>query len=596
MTINPDTGLPYTTWTSLGAAGALTGAEIAAVVQNGVSVRTTTQAIANLTNYDASFIILNTVAALQAATVPTAVTTIQLLGYYAVNDGGGSVLAKSTIASYQFQSADGAYWHIIYLNGYDIRQFGASTALSDNGPFINSCLAALPSNKGRALVGPGNFLYSTAITCTGKFGVYIIGNGGVGPGAATSSLLSFTGTGSGTAIDMAGSYGTWITDLYMLYTNSGFTGTLVSPGAPATQNAHSGMERITIAGTPHTANKLIDLSYAQNFTLRNFAISGASGMGAVVGPASGAFATVIKIMDGEFNNCVVPPLANAADSWNIDSVIFEALTDGTAGAYRETGSHTTARALSFTNGCWFGDVTVDGGTWISTAATSFTLRDSLMGAQSATPGASIGVSLSAAKGADIRGNTFTFIGTVVSLGGTCTNISYGGNEESSCGTIIANPANAFPAPTGAVTGNAPPATSTTGTDTTPSVTETYICQLQIPTASSVTGVALLNGSAVAGNIQLFVANATGTVVAATASTAASGTAAYQRVPLTAVTYFPAGIYFVCLQCSNTGMRFRAQPFGNFGASKKTGTVYGTLATVTPPTTFTADLGPIAGLY
>jgi hypothetical protein len=146
------------------------------------------------------------------------------------------------------------------------------------------------------------------------------------------------------------------------------------------------------------------------------------------------------------------------------------------------------------------------------------------------------------------------------------------------------------------TGGMPARVSTDGTDTTPSITETYIAEVLIPDPVLLTGIALFNGSAVAGNIKLGLANALGAVVASTASTAAAGTDGYQRVAFSATYWAAPGTYYVLLQCSNTGMRFNSHNFGNFGASKKTGETYGTLTTVTPPTTFTADLGPIASLY
>lgn len=147
------------------------------------------------------------------------------------------------------------------------------------------------------------------------------------------------------------------------------------------------------------------------------------------------------------------------------------------------------------------------------------------------------------------------------------------------------------------TGGISPSSATFGTDTTPVITETYIAEIVIPAGTTVTGIALLNGSAVAGNIKLAIADSSGLVLHETASTAASGTAAYQRVPLTSVLYASeTATYYILLQNSSASNRFRSLPFGNFGASKKTGETYGTWTQVTPPTTFTADLGPIAGLY
>ncbi len=149
------------------------------------------------------------------------------------------------------------------------------------------------------------------------------------------------------------------------------------------------------------------------------------------------------------------------------------------------------------------------------------------------------------------------------------------------------------------TGGVPPQTSSDGTDVTPSISETYICEVFVPGPGSVTvtGVAVFLGSANAGNIKLALADCNGNVVASTASTAASGTDAYQRVPFSS-SYSAVGpaTYYVLLQNANTGNRFNAHAFGNFGASKKTGETYGTFTTITVPTTFTADLGPMASLY
>lgn len=147
------------------------------------------------------------------------------------------------------------------------------------------------------------------------------------------------------------------------------------------------------------------------------------------------------------------------------------------------------------------------------------------------------------------------------------------------------------------TGNIRPTSSTFGTDTTPVVTETYIAEITIPAGTTVTGVALLNGSAVAGNVKLALADSSGLVLRETASTAASGTAAFQRIALTNLLYsHETATYYILLQCNNTSNRFRSLPFGNFGSSKKTGEVFGTWTQVTPPTTFTPDLGPVVSLY
>lgn len=143
--------------------------------------------------------------------------------------------------------------------------------------------------------------------------------------------------------------------------------------------------------------------------------------------------------------------------------------------------------------------------------------------------------------------------------------------------------------------------STDGTDTTPVVTETYIGELPVPGSLRTTGFALLNGSAVAGNVVVILYNAAGAVIttSALAGTAQAGVAALQRIPWIKPINLPPGIYYVGVQFNNVAARFRANLFGNFGQAKKTGEVFGTptsIAALPPPTTFAANVGPIGGLY
>jgi hypothetical protein len=151
------------------------------------------------------------------------------------------------------------------------------------------------------------------------------------------------------------------------------------------------------------------------------------------------------------------------------------------------------------------------------------------------------------------------------------------------------PAVPYAGPTVFHSGGAAPMTTTTGTE--------YICEVHVPLNATLTGVSLLNGSAVSGNITVILYDSNGAILANSASTAQSGTAAYQKVPF-ATAYNAKGPakYFIGLQVDNTTARFRSHILGNFGASKKTSQTYGTLTTLTPPTTFTTGLGPIADVY
>ncbi len=150
------------------------------------------------------------------------------------------------------------------------------------------------------------------------------------------------------------------------------------------------------------------------------------------------------------------------------------------------------------------------------------------------------------------------------------------------------------------TGGIPAQVSTDGTDATPSTTETYWAQVFVPANCSVTGAAIFNGSATgSGNITVYLSDSASGQIAASASTAISGTDAYQRVAFTGGPIAVKGpaTYYVMTQYNNTASRFNTHTFGDFRAGKLTATTYGTY----PPswsiaTTFTASLGPIASLY
>lgn len=148
-------------------------------------------------------------------------------------------------------------------------------------------------------------------------------------------------------------------------------------------------------------------------------------------------------------------------------------------------------------------------------------------------------------------------------------------------------------------GGVAPIATTTGTELVAATTESYVVEMFIPFNCTITGIAILNATAVAGNIQMSLADTTGAIIAAaqTASTAASGTGAYQQVPFAVAYAAKAGRYFVVLQANNTGYKLRTHVLGNFTAGKLTGGTYGTFTTVASLIgTFVTGLGPICDTY
>lgn len=186
----------------------------------------------------------------------------------------------------------------------------------------------------------------------------------------------------------------------------------------------------------------------------------------------------------------------------------------------------------------------------------------------------------------------------VAILGTSGAVTFAGAVSPGGGIAAADGLTATPR--NAHTGGNPPQASTDFTDYTVVTTETIRAEVFVPSNCSNTGVAIFNGSAVAGNVTAYLIDSTGAQItgAVTASTAASGTDAFQRIPWSggAITLKGPATYWVAVQGNNTGMKVNTHTMGNFGADKQTSTTYGTLTVATAPTTFTTALGPVASLY
>jgi len=153
------------------------------------------------------------------------------------------------------------------------------------------------------------------------------------------------------------------------------------------------------------------------------------------------------------------------------------------------------------------------------------------------------------------------------------------------------------------TGGAPAKISTEGTDLAVVVTELYVAEVFIPANCTVTGVAVMWGSATNGNAKVMLFNSSGTRVAISASTDVSAYTAdsYGSLIPFSSTYAAVGpaTYYVGVICDDNTNKVNTHILGAFGAGKITGLVYATesgYASITVPTTFTTGLGPIASLY
>ena len=160
-------------------------------------------------------------------------------------------------------------------------------------------------------------------------------------------------------------------------------------------------------------------------------------------------------------------------------------------------------------------------------------------------------------------------------------------------------------PTGAAglfwTGNIPYTTLTGGNDTANTNGDIYWAPVYIPQNVTLTGVTFSIGS-VGGTDKAIAAlyNSAGTLLAnsATAGTTVGTANTFQSLAFTG-TYAAVGpgVYYVAMQFNGTTAKFRAHTLAGyvFAANSQAGT-FGTLASITPGTTYTANKGPIAFVY
>lgn len=185
------------------------------------------------------------------------------------------------------------------------------------------------------------------------------------------------------------------------------------------------------------------------------------------------------------------------------------------------------------------------------------------------------------KSAQTIGGAKTFSSNIIPTGG----IAAAGGFSASPRGIHTNQHGAF--------------ATTDGTNVTASTTTTYIAEIFVPSNMTITGIALFNGTAVAGNVTVGLADSTGAPISAakSASTAQSGTTAYQLIPFSSP-YAAVGpaTYYIQVQFNSGSANFRAHVLGTIVATTQTGQTYGTFTSFTPGTTFTTNVGPIAGLY
>ena len=126
----------------------------------------------------------------------------------------------------------------------------------------------------------------------------------------------------------------------------------------------------------------------------------------------------------------------------------------------------------------------------------------------------------------------------------------------------------------------------------------YEAELFIPVNTTITGLAILNGATISGNVSAAIYDTAGNLLANTAVVAQAGASAYQSIPLTTpLSVNGPARFFVVFTFSSATATFYAFTAG----FQKSGTLAGqTIGTWTMlpsvPTAFTANVAPVAVTY
>ena len=130
----------------------------------------------------------------------------------------------------------------------------------------------------------------------------------------------------------------------------------------------------------------------------------------------------------------------------------------------------------------------------------------------------------------------------------------------------------------------------------------YRSEIYVTHLAQWTGIQVLNGATVGtDNILVALYDTNGVLItnSAVAGALSAGANAFQSLAFLTQPILPPGRYFVAVQCNGTTATTRKWAAAN-GGNQMTQSATGTFGTVpasfTPPTTFTADVGPIAALY
>jgi hypothetical protein len=271
--------------------------------------------------------VYNTVAAFEAALIPSSLTAVQVLGYFNANDGGGATYVHSGVSGPGpglVQNSNDAIWWVLANSPLNVLQFGADpTGTASSVAAFNNAIAwanAKSTTDSGVNIGipPGQYKIDSSLTAITSNNVWFTGS--------RASVLMLSASGS-------------------TFTYSG----------GATYCGIRGASLIYPA-TPASTAIVITVSNAGNLTFEGFQVQNVNTL-AVLGTdvSHTAHSVEFRNIQGGFYNSGKPSFDFR---WGADAVLdnVNIFVDGIAvPTFNRTSTMTTVantNCLNFTNGGW----------------------------------------------------------------------------------------------------------------------------------------------------------------------------------------------------------------------------------------------------
>lgn len=515
--------------------------------------------------------------------------------------------------------------HYIYPEG-DVLRYGAvgDNATDNSTPFQNAINVKAEYSGGVVTIPEGTFKFGTGLSVSA--GVSMEGQG------EHATILSYTGASIAiTTEDVFGvspfiNYTSLVS--FKLMTSTGATGIRIAPGGFMT------FESLDVRGFSTSGVNLFSSTGKGPLyiTFYNCHIS-ENDIGLLVTGVNG-FTNVITLVNCSIRANETWNIYSDQDcyGWNITGGSYEAGgTSGSGGAmylngflglsitgsyFEQTGGAAGLTALDISNTRVSSGISITGciliGSTTGTAikfGTSSTLKGGVVSGNEFSSW-SIGINPQGALAGVIGPNSYDSVTTPVATPGSSDTglVVYESAAVKSYGAPLSqfkwngSAWDGFPAfryttvPIGSV------AYGSFGTDTTTVNGTIYVAEVFIGAPMTLTGAGILSGS-VGGGADKYIVALYSPVGALLANSALAGsvfgaTNALQQIPFTATYDAAPGRYMVIVQANGATGRIRtisANTFINVRTRSFTG-VFGTLPSFSAPTTFTADVGPIAYVY